>query len=98
MNTVLLYFYTSLPFLATLAVALAAVVGMGVGLVWPRFLAYAYLAVFFFKNSTNYGSLAPMGSPGIYSRGSGVLFFPLLLWAMFGAWIIAHVAASFRRY
>jgi len=98
MDTFLLYFYTSLPFLATVAVALVAVAGMGVGMVWPRFLAYAYLAVFFFRNSTSYGSLATMGTPGIYSRGSGMLFFPLLLWAMFGAWIVARVSAGFRRY
>jgi hypothetical protein len=98
MQNFLLYFYTSLPFVVVLLLAVLAVVGMGVGMVWPRFLAYVYIAVFFFRNSTSYGSLATMGSPGIYSRGSGVLFFPLLLWCMFGAWCCARVSAGFQRY
>jgi hypothetical protein len=50
MQNVLLYFYTSLPFIAVAALALLSVVGAGVGMVWPRFLVYVYLAVFFFKN------------------------------------------------
>jgi hypothetical protein len=98
MQNFLLYFYTSLPFVVVALLAVLAVIGMGVGMVRPRYLAYIYMAVFFFKNSTSYGSLATMGSPGVYSRGSGVLFFPLLLWCMFGAWICARVSASFQRY
>lgn len=98
MQNFLLYFYTSLPFVVVLLLAVLAVVGMGVGMVWPRFLAYVYIAVFFFRNSTSYGSLAAAASPGVYSRGSGVLFFPLLLWCMFGAWCCARVSASFQRY
>jgi len=97
MQNFLLYFYTSLPFIAVVVLAVLAVVGMGVGMVWPRFLAYVYIAVFFFKNSTSYGSLAA-AAPGIYSRGSGVLFFPLLLWCMAGAWVCARVSAGFQRY
>jgi len=98
MQNFLLYFYTSLPFVVVVLLAVLAVVGMGVGMVWPRFLAYVYIAVFFFRNSTSYGSLAAAASPGVYSRGSGVLFFPLLLWCMFGAWCCARVSASFQRY
>jgi hypothetical protein len=95
MQTFLLYFYTSLPFVAVLALAVASICGVGVGLVWPRFLVYGYLAVFFFKNSTSYGALAATG-PGIYSRGSGMLLFPLLFWCMFGAWLCARVSAGFQ--
>jgi hypothetical protein len=98
MQNFLLYFYTSLPFVVVVLLAVLAVVGMGVGMVWPRFLAYVYIAVFFFRNSTSYGSLAAAASPGVYSRGSGVLFFPLLLWCMFGAWCCARVSAGFQRY
>ena len=97
MQTFLLYFYTSLPFIVIVLLAVLAVIGVGVGMVRPRYLAYIYMAVFFFKNSTSYGSLAA-STPGIYSRGSGVLFFPLLLWCMFGAWICARVSAGFQRY
>lgn len=95
MQTLLLYIYTSLPFIAVFALAVASICGVGVGLVWPRFLVYGYLAVFFFKNSTSYGALAATG-PGIYSRGSGMLLFPLLFWCMFGAWICARVSAGFQ--
>jgi hypothetical protein len=98
MQNFFLVFYTSLPFIAVVVLAVMAVAGMGVGMVWPRFLAYVYIAVFFFRNSTSYGSLATAASPGIYSRGSGVLFFPLLLWCMAGAWCCARVSASFQRY
>jgi hypothetical protein len=98
MQNILLYLYTSLPFVVVALLAVLAVAGMGVGMVWPRFLAYVYIAVFFFMNSTSYGSLATVGSPGVYSRGSGVLYFPLLLWCMVGAWCCARVSASFQRY
>lgn len=97
MQTFLLYLYTALPFVAVVALALGAVAGMGVGMVWPRYLVYVYLAVFFFKNSTSYGALTA-SAPGVYARGSGVLLFPLLLWCMFGAWICARVSAGFQGY
>src|SRR5438067_11893911 len=98
MDTLLLYFYTSLPWIVVLALALMIVAGAGVGMVWPRFLVYGYMAVFFFKNSTSYGSVAMFETVNIYSRGSGVLYFPLLLWLMLGAWLCARVSASFQRY
>jgi len=96
MQNFLLYFYTSLPFVAVALLSVLAVIGIGVGLVRPRYLAYLYLAVFFWANSTSYGSLSLLVSAGIYSRGSGLLFFPLLLWCMLGAWLCARVSASFR--
>jgi hypothetical protein len=49
-------------------------------------------------NSTSYGNLAVFATRSIYSRGSGMLFFSLLLWYVLGAWICARVAASFQRY
>lgn len=98
MDTFLLYFYTSLPWIVVLIMALMIVAGAGVGMVWPRFLVYVYLTVFFFKNSTSYGSVAMFETVNIYSRGSGVMLFPLLLWLMLGAWLCARVSASFQRY
>lgn len=97
MQNFLLYFYTSLPFIVVGLLALLAVAGVGIGMVWPRLLVYVYLAVFFFTNSTSYGSLDATG-PGIFSRGSGVLFFPLIMWCMFGAWCCARISAGFARY
>lgn len=98
MDSLLQYIYTALPFLFVLLLALLSVAGIGLGVVAPRLLVYPYLAVFFFINSTSYGSLAAYATPGLYSRGSGVLFFPLLQWYMLGAWCCARVAASFQRF
>lgn len=95
MSDFLPYIYYSLPWLVVIGLSLAAVAGIGVGIVWPRFLVYPYLLVFFWVNSTSYGSLAVFASRSIYSRGSGMLFFGVLLWYILGAWICARVAAGF---
>jgi hypothetical protein len=97
MQNLLLYIYTSLPFVVVALLCVAAVIAAGVGMVRPRWLAYAYMLVYFFKNSTSYGSLSNMGSPGIYTRGSGVLLFPVLFWMMFAFWACARVSTSFQR-
>jgi hypothetical protein len=96
MDTLLIWIYTSLPFIVVALLALLAVVGIGIGTVWPRFLVYPYLALFFWVNSQSYGSLAVFSTAGVYTRGSGVLYFPLLFYYVFGAWCCARVAASFQ--
>jgi hypothetical protein len=96
MQNLLLYIYTSLPFIVVALLCVLAVIGAGVGMVRPRWLAYAYMMVYFFTNSTSYGSLSNMGSPGIYTRGSGVLLFPLLFWMMLAFWACARVSTSFQ--
>lgn len=94
-DTLLQYLFTSLPFIVVVLLALVAVLGIGLGLVWPRLLVYPYLCIFFWMNSTSYGSLAVFATPGVYSRGSGMLFFPLVLWYVLGAWCCARIAAGF---
>ena len=96
MDAFLPYLYTSIPFVVVLLLAALSVVGIGIGLVAPRFLAYPYLMVFFWVNSTSYGSLAMTSSSGVYSRGSGMLYFALLTWYLAGAWCCARINASFR--
>ena len=96
MDTFLQYFFTSLPVIVVVLLALAGVFAAGLGLVWPRLLVYPYLCVFFWITSTNYGSLAVFVTPGVYSRGSGLLLFPVVLWTMLGFWCCARVAAGFR--
>ena len=98
MNDFLIYIYYSLPWIAVIGLSIAAVVGFGVGMVWPRFLVYPYLCVFFWVNSTSYGNLAVFASRSIYSRGSGMLFFGVILWYILGAWACARVSATFQRY
>jgi hypothetical protein len=98
MNDILLYAYYSLPWLVVIGLSIATVAGVAVGVVWPRWLVYPYLLVFFWVNSTSYGSLAVFSSRSIYSRGSGMLFFGAVLWTMLGAWLCARVATGFRRH
>ncbi|WP_020652581.1 O-antigen ligase family protein [Massilia niastensis] len=98
MNSILPYIYYSLPWAAVIGLSVAIVAGVGVGMVWPRFLVYPYLCVFFWVNSTSYGSLAVFASRSIYTRGSGLLYFALILWYVLGAWLCARVSASFQRY
>ena len=97
MNTTLLqYVFGSLPFVAVVLLAVLAVLGVGLGLVWPRLLVYPYLCVFFWMNSTSYGSLSVFATPGVYSRGSGLLLFPVVLWYVLAAWCCARVASVFH--
>jgi hypothetical protein len=97
MDELLPYVYASIPFAAVLAMAALSVLGIGIGMVQPRFLVYPYLAIFFLINSTSYGNLAIISyGSGVYARGSGLLYFALLLWYMLGAWCCARVSASFH--
>ncbi|MGI4719869.1 MAG: O-antigen ligase family protein [Janthinobacterium lividum] len=98
MNEIIPYVYYSLPWVFIIGLSIAAVAGIGIGLVWPRFLVYPYLAVYFCMNSTSYGNMAIFATRSIYSRGSGVLFFGLVLWYVLGAWACARVAATFQRH
>jgi hypothetical protein len=97
LDSILQAVFTTLPFVVVVLLALLAVLAAGLGLVWPRLLVYPYLCAFFWITSTTYGSLAVFVTPGLYSRGSGKLYFPVVLWAMLGAWCCARVAALFQR-
>jgi hypothetical protein len=96
MDEYLPYIYATIPFAVVVALALLAVLAIGVGMVQPRFLVYPYLAIFFLMNSTSYGNLSIYSSSGIYSRGSGLLYFSLLLWCMLGAWCCARISSNFK--
>lgn len=95
MADILSWVFFSIPFMAVSMMAVLAVLGIGIGLVCPRILAYVYLAIFFSFNSTSYGSLSMSATGGVYSRGSGVLLFALLLWCVLGAWCCARASAAF---
>ncbi|MES2757515.1 MAG: O-antigen ligase family protein [Pseudomonadota bacterium] len=97
MYELLPYIYASIPFVVVLALAAMSVIGIGVGMVAPRLLVYPYLGIFFLFNSTSYGNLSIISyGAGVYSRGSGLLYFALLLWYMLGAWCCARISAGFR--
>jgi hypothetical protein len=96
MDTFLTWVFTALPFMVVLLLAVLAVAGIAIGMVWPRFLLYPYLCIFFWMNSTSYGSLSVFASASVYARGSGLLYFGLVLWYLLGAWCCARVASSFQ--
>lgn len=95
MADLLSWLFLSIPFVAVGVISLLAVAGIGIGLVCPRVLAYIYLSIFFACNSTSYGSLSLFATGGIYSRGSGMLLFALVLWCVLGAWSCARASAAF---
>lgn len=95
MVDILSWLFFATPFIAVAAAAALAVFGIGVGLVYPRILPYIYLTIFFSFNSTSYGSLSMAATGGVYSRGSGMLMFALLLWCVLGAWCCARASAAF---
>jgi hypothetical protein len=95
MADLLSWLYFSIPFVMVAAIALLSVVGVGIGLVYPRMLAYIYLSIFFSFNSTSYGSLSMVATGGVYSRGSGMLLFALVLWFVLGSWCCARASAAF---
>jgi hypothetical protein len=96
MDTFLYYVFSALPYLVVLVLAALAVAGIAIGMVWPRFLLYPYLCIFFWMNSTSYGSLSVFASSSVYARGSGLLYFALVLWYLLGAWCCARVSGSFH--
>jgi hypothetical protein len=97
MDDLLSYIYSALPFVVVLALALLSVAAIGIGLAAPRLMVYPYLAICFLVNSTSYGNLAIISyGSGVYSRGSGLLYFALLLWAMLGAWCCACISTNFK--
>jgi hypothetical protein len=97
MDELLPYLYASLPFVVVAVLALLSVAGIAVGMVQPRLLVYPYLAIFFLVNSTSYGNLSVFSTgSGVYARGSGLLYFALVLWYMLGAWCCARISNNFR--
>lgn len=96
MDLILPILFLSIPYLLAF---LAAVMLIGVaGLSWqfPMLPALAYLAVFFAFSSSTYGLLTATTST-MYTRGSGQLFFPILLWLLFLSVLWLSFSAAFAR-
>ncbi len=96
MNSIIGIVFTTIPFLVVVLMSLAFVGYAGATLAWPRFLLYPYLGIFFWISSSNFGRLEAV-APSIFSRGSGVLYFSLLLWLLLAAMLWAQLSAAFER-
>lgn len=97
MDTLSLLFAYATPFLVVLIAALAAVCYAGITLAAPRLLIYPYLGVLFWVTGNSYGRMDAV-APSLYSRGSGVLYFPALLWLLLAAMLWSLCSASFAKY
>lgn len=72
-----------------LGLALTAVVSSALAGRWARYLIYPYLVILIFFSGSEYGLLEKEASRRIYSRGSGVLYFPFVNLYLF--WLAAVV-------
>ena len=77
----LAYFFVAVPFLLGLLTLLAIIAFGGLSLSRPWLPVLAYLSVFFTFSGSTYGLLQGSGQT-VYSRGTGQVLFPLLLWAL----------------
>lgn len=93
MDYLLLAFYYSLPYLTALGAAGLLIAVAGFAWQFPLLPAFAYLSVIFTFSSSRYGVLEAAGST-IYSRGSGQLFFPALIWLL----LLGAIWMSIARY
>lgn len=97
MDFLSLLFAYATPFVVVVVAALLTVCFAGATLATPRLLVYPYLGVLFWVTGNTYGRMDAVAS-SLYSRGSGVLYFPALLWLLFAAMLWSICSASFARY
>lgn len=93
MDYLLYAFYYSLPYLTAIGAAGLLIAVAGFAWQFPLLPAFAYLGVIFTFSSSRYGVLEGSGST-IYSRGSGQLFFPALIWLL----LLGAIWMSIARY
>jgi O-antigen ligase len=96
MNTAIAWLLASFPLLLVILVVFACILYAIVTLSKPRLLAYPYLAVLLTAPSSSFGRLDE-ATVSIFSRGSGVLYFPLILWLVLGAYLWSRFSAAFTR-
>ena len=73
--------------LIMLGLPLVAIGGLAVGLTRPVWLLFAFVTLLLSFGQTTYGQL--QASNVIYFRGSGLLFFSAVVWALWGMAVIS---------
>jgi len=99
MDYVLIAYYYSSPFLMAFGAAMAMVVIGGMAWKHPLLPVFVYLAAIFSFPSSRYGVIDGSAASTFYSRGSGVLYFPAVMWMLLvGAlWMSFAHHATLRR-
>ena len=96
MNALLVALFQSFPFVVVIVAAVLFVLYAGVTLGKPRFLVYPYLALLFTITGSTFGLLEAT-SPSIWGRGSGVLYFSLVLWLLLAASVWARLSIALAK-
>lgn len=66
------------------------VVAMGVALVWPRLIVFAYVTILMlFPQSSSYGLADPTAASFVYVKGTKHFFFSFLDMVILGTWLMA---------
>lgn len=81
MDILLLSYYISQPLILAFVAALLLAFAAGLSWQFPLLPAFVYFGVIFGFSSSTYGTLTAV-SGNVYSRGSGQLFFPFVLWIL----------------
>jgi hypothetical protein len=89
----------SVPTLGSaVAVGLLATVGaIGFSLARPRWLTAGYLGLLLLFGMVAYGALEQQSTPPIWSRGSGYLYFSLVMWGLLGLQAALVVIGAYKR-
>jgi hypothetical protein len=96
MDLFLLYLIGYGPLLLLFGAALfAAVATIGVGLVRPKYLVFAYLPVFLVFTQSTHGLREK--ALIVYGKAAGMLLFPLDHWILWGFTALAALSAAFSR-
>ncbi len=85
--------------LGPIVLAMLLLVGGGVASIWvgisrPQWLIFSYLSILVCFTGSGYGNLDDIRT--IYSRGSGQLFFPFVVWGLAGMSLLTMVYLGFR--
>lgn len=78
---VLQVIFYAIPYLIAAGLAVLFILIGGVSASRPALLAFPFLLVLYWASEISYGQLVE-GGGSLYSKGSGVLLFPAMIWAM----------------
>lgn len=82
MDSFLVLFFTSLPFMLALGLAAMVAIFGGVVLGRPWLVLLPFLTALFWLTESRFGRLDAGGGPTLLTRGAGQLLFPAFLWAL----------------
>ncbi|MCM8611622.1 O-antigen ligase family protein [Accumulibacter sp.] len=83
-----------MPITVVVFATIACIVGAVLVSSRPYIVLAGFCLVFFFFSGSSWGTLEATGR-SIYGRGTGLVYFPLLLWGLLGGWLCIKVGQVF---